>query len=62
VRIRERFNCVREIVKIVKKNVNSKLGRMLEMRNLAFRLFRRLGKGPNRIVNLKFRIPDAART
>jgi hypothetical protein len=27
--IRDRFNCVREIVKIVKKNVNSKLGRML---------------------------------
>jgi len=62
VRIRDRFNCVREIVKIVKKNVNSKLGRMLEMRNLAFRLFRHVGKGPNRFVNLKFRIPATPRT
>ena len=41
VRIRGRFNCVREIVKIVKKNVNSKLGRMPQMRNFEVRLFRR---------------------
>ncbi|HLW64244.1 MAG TPA: hypothetical protein VKS79_02920 [Gemmataceae bacterium] len=59
VRIRARFNCVREIVKIVKKNVNSNLGRMPQIRKLSIPVIPALWQGV--LSDCKFEIQNSKR-